>query len=202
MGVILDAKRGDIGSTAEAYAAAYMTPSSAGSQSDLEVDCLIVNPFLGPDTLEPFVNCVRKYGKGLFVLAKTSNPGAGWLQDKAIEGTRVSDRVAELIETWAYETRGNAGIGSVGAVVGATFPEDGKRLRELMPDAVILAPGLGPQGGKAEDIQCLRRPGPSGVIVPVSRGITKVDDLDISKEAYATVIRRRISNLQESLSLG
>jgi len=86
IGVILDAKRGDIGSTAAAYANSYLTPKNAGSNSNLEVDCLTVNPFLGPDTLTPFVECSIKYGKGLFILVKTSNPGAGWLQDKVIEG--------------------------------------------------------------------------------------------------------------------
>jgi len=199
MGVILDAKRGDIGSTAAAYANAYLTPKSAGSHSDLEVDCLVVNPFLGPDTLEPFVECAHKHGKGIFVLVKTSNPGAGWLQDKIIDGTCVSDRIAKLVAKWASETQGKSGLGNIGAVVGATFPEDGKRLRKLMPDSIILAPGIGPQGGKAEDIQVVRRTGSSGVLVPASRGITKIKDLNIEKDAYAALIRKRITGFQQEL---
>ncbi|WP_199775074.1 orotidine-5'-phosphate decarboxylase [Sphingopyxis sp. MG] len=123
MAVILDAKRGDIGSTADAYARAYLVPGG----SDLEVDCLTVNPFLGPETLEPFVNCARDYGKGLFILVKTSNPGSGWLQDQSVDGAPVSERVAETVAEWADETLGDCGIGAVGRcrhdlpVAGATI---------------------------------------------------------------------------------
>ena len=195
MGVILDAKRGDIGSTAAAYAQAYLTPDA----SDLEVDCLTINPFLGPETLEPFVDCARKYGKGLFVLVKTSNPGAGWLQDKKIDGARVSDRVAECVAAWAEETKGSSGLSSIGAVVGATMAEDGQRLRKIMPDSLFLAPGLGAQGGKAEDINILKRPDGSGVLVPVSRGIARFDDLGLSTDAYAVLIRERIAGFKAAL---
>ncbi len=195
LGVILDAKRGDIGSTAQAYANAYLTP---GLGSDLEADCLTVNPFLGPDTLEPFFECARKYGKGLFVLTKTSNSGAGWLQDKLIDGTRVSDMVAALVAT-TEGSKGTSGLSSIGAVVGATFPEDGQRLRKLMPNSIILAPGLGAQGGKPEDIAALRRPDDLGVLVPVSRGATKVKDLSLTQKAYAALIRERIGDFQNRL---
>src|SRR3954447_21841351 len=91
IGVILDAKRGDIGATASAYARAYLTPASAGGSGDFEADCLTVNPLMGPDTLEPFVECPNRFGKGLFVLCRTSNPGAGWLQDKMTGNRPVSD---------------------------------------------------------------------------------------------------------------
>ncbi|MBA2398157.1 MAG: orotidine-5'-phosphate decarboxylase, partial [Bradyrhizobium sp.] len=97
IGVILDAKRGDIGATAAAYARAYLTPASAGGSGDFEADCLTVNPLMGPDTLEPFVECANRFGKGLFVLCRTSNPGAGWLQDKMTGNRLVSDRLADLI---------------------------------------------------------------------------------------------------------
>ena len=127
--VILDAKRGDIGSTAEAYARAYLVPGG----SDLEVDCLTINPFLGPETLEPFVDCARDYGKGLFVLVKTSNPGSGWLQDQAIDGVSVSGHVARIVAAWADETLGDHGVGAVGAVVGATYPSQAEQLRAAMP---------------------------------------------------------------------
>jgi orotidine-5'-phosphate decarboxylase len=198
LGVILDAKRGDIGSTATAYARAYLTPARAGSLSDLEVDCLTVNPFLGPETLEPFVDCARRYGKGIFFLVKTSNPGAGWLQDRMIDGCPVSDHVATLVASWTVETKGICGISSIGAVVGATVPKDGRRLRALMPDSIFLAPGLGVQGGKPDDIRSLRRPNGSGVLVPVSRGVTKADR-SISMDAYALLIQERIAAYQESL---
>jgi orotidine-5'-phosphate decarboxylase len=199
LGVILDAKRGDIGSTAAAYARAYLTPAGAGGLSDFEADCLTVNPFLGPDTLEPFVACSRRFGKGLFILTRTSNPGAGWLQDKRIDGESVSDRIARLIAGWAGETLGASGLGAVGPVVGATFPDDGRRLRALMPHSIFLAPGMGPQGGTPENIAALRREG-GGVLVPVSRGLTKVDDLTVSRDAYGAIIYARIEALAGSLS--
>lgn len=199
LAVILDAKRGDIGSTAAAYSRAYLTPLAAGGTSDLEVDCMTINPFLGPDTLEPFVDCARKHGKGLFILVKTSNPGAGWLQDAIVDKRTVSDRVAELIREWANETRGTSGLSAVGAVVGATFPGDGQRLRTIMPDSVFLAPGIGPQGGVATEIQSLRRTQGDGVVVPVSRGITKIDDRSLSLDAYGEIIQQRIANLRTTL---
>ena len=195
LGVILDAKRGDIGSTAAAYAQAYLTPDT----SDLEVDCLTVNPFLGPETLEPFVDCARKNGKGLFVLVKTSNPGSGWLQDKIIDGSPVSDRVAACVAQWATETRGSSGLSAIGAVVGATMPEDGMRLRNIMPDSLFLAPGLGAQGGNPDDIAKLRRKDGSGVLVPVSRGVTKFTDLSLTTDAYASLIRERIKGFKAVL---
>ena len=198
--VIMDAKRGDIDSTAAAYARGYLTPASAGGVSDLESDCLTVNPFLGPDTLEPLMACVRAYGKGLFVLAKTSNPGSGWLQDKDIEGMRVSDRVAALVQDLAQETKGASGLGSVGAVVGATYPEDGKRLRKLMPDAILLAPGVGAQGASTAHIRALDRPRGGGVLVPISRGITKISDRAMSAADYAALIRSRIAGFRKMLA--
>jgi orotidine-5'-phosphate decarboxylase len=93
----LDAKRGDIGATAAAYAHAYLTPAAAGGSGDFEADRLTVNPLMGPDTLEPFVECANRFGKGLFVLRRTSNPGAGWLQDKMTGNRLISDRLADLI---------------------------------------------------------------------------------------------------------
>jgi orotidine-5'-phosphate decarboxylase len=107
IGVILDAKRGDIGATASAYARAYLTPLAEGGSGDFEADCLTINPLMGPDTLEPFVECARRYGKGLFVLCRTSNPGAGWLQDKVAGNRLISDRVADLIARHA--TRRSSG---------------------------------------------------------------------------------------------
>lgn len=198
-GVILDAKRGDIIGTTTAYARAYLTPREKGGMSDLEVDCLTINPFLGPETLEPFVDCAKKYGKGLFVLVKTSNPGAGWLQDKEVDATRISDRIARLVAEWAQETIGESGLSPIGAVVGATYPEDGRRLRALMPNSIFLAPGLGPQGGKTESITALNRADGSGVLAPVQRGITKTNDLLIAKDAYAACVRQRIKDYKTKL---
>ncbi len=185
--VILDAKRGDIGSTAEAYAHAYLTPG----KSNLEVDCLTISPFLGPETLEPFVDCARKFGKGLFVLVKTSNPGSGWMQDQIVDGMSISERVARLVAAWAEETVGNSGVGAVGAVVGATYPDQGLQLRQSMPKSAFLAPGLGAQGAEPSELSALATPlGP--VLVAASRGIAAVDDLDMSVSSYAELVRGRI----------
>ena len=189
--VILDAKRGDIGSTAEAYAQAYLTPAHAGG-SDLEVDCLTVNPFLGPETMEPFVARARDFGKGLFVLVKTSNPGSGWLQDQRLKGGSVSELVAELVARWAEATMGVSGVGAVGAVVGATYPEEASRLRKLMPRSTFLAPGLGSQGGDARALSSLTtKNGP--VLVSASRGIASVEDRGLPIETYKALVRERIT---------
>jgi len=189
--VILDAKRGDIGSTAEAYAQAYLSPAHAGG-TDLEVDCLTVNPFLGPETMEPFVARARDFGKGLFVLVKTSNPDSGWLQDQRLKGGSISDLVAQMVARWAEATTGTSGVGAVGAVVGATYPEQARRLRQLMPRSTFLAPGLGVQGGDARALSSLAtKTGP--VLVSASRGITSVEDRDMPIAAYRTLVRDRIA---------
>ncbi len=194
--IILDAKRGDIGSTAEAYARAYLTPG----MSDLEVDCLTVNPFLGPETLEPFIECARVYGKGLFVLVKTSNPDSGWIQDQHVEGLSVSERLAKVVAAWADKTVGEQGISAVGAVVGSTFPSQGRLLRAAMPRSVFLAPGLGAQGGDPVAISGLATlTGP--VLIPASRGIASVDDREMSLEQYIALVRQRIDRFRDALSL-
>ena len=188
--VILDAKRGDIGSTAEAYARAYLSPAAAGG-TDLEVDCMTVNPFLGPETIEPFVARARDFGKGLFVLVKTSNPDSGWLQDQRLKGGSVSELVAEVVAGWAEATVGMSGIGAVGAVVGATYPEEANRLRRLMPRSTLLAPGLGSQGGDARALSALAtKTGP--VLVSASRGVAGVEDRDMPIKTYVALVRDRI----------
>jgi orotidine-5'-phosphate decarboxylase len=189
--VILDAKRGDIGSTAEAYAQAYLSPAHAGG-TDLEVDCLTVNPFLGPKTMEPFIARARDFGKGLFVLVKTSNPDSGWLQDQRLNGGSVSDLVAQLVAGWAEATIGTSGVGAVGAVVGATYPGQASRLRRLMPRSTFLAPGLGAQGGDASALSSLAtKTGP--VLVSASRGIAGTEDREMPIEAYKALVRDRIA---------
>jgi orotidine-5'-phosphate decarboxylase len=196
--VILDAKRGDIGSTAEAYARAYLSPAHAGG-TDLEVDCLTVNPFLGPETLEPFVARARDFGKGLFVLVKTSNPDSGWLQDQRLNGGSVSELLAELVARWAEATTGISGIGAVGAVVGATYPEEANRLRRLMPRSTFLAPGLGSQGGDARALASLTtKTGP--VLVSASRGIARAEDRDMPIETYKALVRNRIATYAAATS--
>jgi orotidine-5'-phosphate decarboxylase len=197
LAVILDAKRGDIGSTADAYARAFLTPKSHGG-SNLEVDCLTVNPFLGPDTVEPFVECSRRFGKGIFVLVKTSNQGSAWLQDRMLEDGSVSCLIAERVSAWADQTLAANGVAAVGAVVGATFPEEALRLRQLMPNSVFLMPGVGAQGAGTDFLTSASlNSGP--VLVPVSRGISAVDDLAMSVASYRDLVQARIDALASSL---
>lgn len=174
--VILDAKRGDIGSTAAAYARAYLTPAAAGGSGDFEADCLTVNPLLGRDTLEPFVECVRRFGKGLFVLCRTSNPGAGWLQDQMIGNRSIAERLADFIGSCGIPGDTPAGLSPIGAVIGATVAQEGRRLRRLLPRSIILAPGLGAQGGDPAALHALRGGEPGDLLVPVSRGLLRTED--------------------------
>jgi len=146
---ILDGKRNDIGSTAEAYADAYL---GAGSLSPWGSDSLTVSPYLGDDSLQPFVTVCDQRAAGIFVLVKTSNPGGGMLQDRVSEGSTVYQAVASQLESLNASRRGEYGFGPVGAVVGATYPEQLAELREKMPGAIILIPGFGAQGGAASDV--------------------------------------------------
>jgi orotidine-5'-phosphate decarboxylase len=200
IGVILDAKRGDIGATAAAYARAYLTPASAGGSGDFEADCLTVNPLMGPDTLEPFVECANRFGKGLFVLCRTSNPGAGWLQDKMTGNRLVSDRLADLIAAMGANAGSPFRLNAVGAVVGATVPHEGRRLRQLLPRSITLAPGLGAQGGDAAAIHSLRGNTPGDLLIPVSRGLTLVWDRAISAEDYRALLIGRIDDFKAAIA--
>ena len=162
--VLADAKRGDIGSTAEAYATAHFDVFGA--------DALTVNPYMGADTLEPFLAHCRSAGKGIYVLVRTSNPGAAAIQDLSVEGAMVHDRVAGIVHDLGKELVGELGTSLVGAVTGATHPQDLPRLRAAMPHASLLVPGFGAQGGGAEDCRPAFRADGAGAIVNSSRGIT------------------------------
>jgi orotidine-5'-phosphate decarboxylase len=162
--VIADAKRGDIGSTAEAYAKAHLDVAGA--------DALTVNPYLGTDSLEPFLRRAKDAGKGLFVLVKTSNPSSVDIQDLELRsGKRVYARVAELVSEWGRETRAREGYSSVGAVVGGTHPKEGAELRRLMPGVPFLVPGYGAQGAAADDIRGFFDERGLGAVVNSSRAI-------------------------------
>ncbi len=164
--VLLDGKRGDIGTTAEAYADAYL-----GRTSAWQCDALTVNPYLGDDTLKPFVDTCSERSAGIFVLVKTSNPGSGFLQDKTFEGRTVYEHMAALVQQLSLATLGTSGYGAVGAVVGATYPEQLAKLRAQMPNAWILIPGYGAQGGTASDVAHGFDAQGCGAIVNSSRGI-------------------------------
>lgn len=164
--VVLDGKRNDIGSTATAYARAYL-----GEESPWQADCLTVSPYLGDDSLTPFVDAAVKSNAGIFVLAKTSNPGGKTFQDLTIADRPLYRMVAELIEKLACETVGECGYGDVGAVVGATYPQQLEELRAAMPHTWFLVPGFGAQGGSAEDVAPAFDPRGLGGIVNSSRAI-------------------------------
>jgi orotidine-5'-phosphate decarboxylase len=172
--VIADAKRGDIDVTAAAYAQAFLgsTPTPYGPVEGLGADAITVNPLLGADSLEPFVEAARTSGAGLFVLVRTSNAGARDVQEQPLEGGGiVSDRLAEMVATLGAPGIGTAGLADVGAVVGATAPDRLASLRELMPHAVFLLPGVGAQGGRVEDLAPAFAPGRAAGLVSASRGI-------------------------------
>lgn len=169
--VICDAKRGDIGTTAEAYARGYL----AGEDADAApwgADALTVSPYLGRDTLEPFVRIASERGGGLYVLVRTSNLGAGTFQDLApASGRTVYQHVAAVVEELAEQTRNGYAYGAVGAVVGATYPEELVQLRQAMPHAPLLIPGYGSQGGRAADVAPAFAADGTGAVVNNSRGL-------------------------------
>lgn len=171
--IILDVKRNDIGSTAEAYSKAYLGKTMVdGVECDAcRVDCVTVNPYLGTDGVLPFVNDCKTYDKAIFALVKTSNPSSGELQDLMVDDKHIYEKVAECVNKWNEDTIGNSGYGAVGAVVGATYPEQAVVLRKLMPKSYFLVPGYGAQGGGAEGVKpCFNDDG-LGAIVNSSRGI-------------------------------
>lgn len=166
--VLLDGKRNDIGSTAEAYAQGWLSPSEAGGWG---ADALTISPYLGDDSLTPFVDAAKKYGAGVFSLVKTSNPGGKTFQDLSIEGRPLYRHVAELVERLAQETAGTNGYGAIGGVVGATYPAQLEELREAMPHTWLLVPGYGSQGGTAADVRCAFDAQGLGAVINNSRGI-------------------------------
>lgn len=199
--VIGDVKRGDIGSTAESYARAYLA-----GDSPFNTDAITVNPFLGRDTLQPFIRACKKSGKGLFILVLTSNEGAHVIQGATVirgERNRVCDVIAGWIDEAKMECMGESGYSSIGAVVGATQSEDVEILRDIMPDSFFLMPGLGAQGADPKVFsKAVNRRG-GGVIVNVSRGIMGDIPADISEDDFVTLISHRaddfISQIRSAL---
>lgn len=193
--VIADAKRGDIGSTATAYSNAFLGGSSVRGKSveAFYCDALTVNPFLGFDTLLPFVTACQEHGKGLFILVQTSNPGAKTIQGLVEEDLSVSERVAGWIREQGDTLRGDCGWSGLGAVVGALYPTEARRLRELMPETFFLIPGLGAQGGNAadsvagfgtQDGRC------GGGLINASRGLLQGESS--SPESYCALIASNV----------
>lgn len=207
--VIADAKRGDIGSTAKGYSKAYLGQTPIGEEK-VEVfeniDFLTVNPYMGVDSIKPFVEDCAEYEKGIFVLVKTSNPSSGELQDLKLEnGETVYEHVANLVEEWGKDLRGEYGYSSVAAVVGATYPEQLKEIREKAPHTYFLIPGYGAQGGKADDIALGFDSNGLGGIVNASRSLMCAYKSDkwknkFTEEQYGKATRAEALEMREILN--
>jgi orotidine-5'-phosphate decarboxylase len=187
---ILDAKRGDIASTATAYAQAAFAGCTIGETSYpiWDADSLTINPYLGRDAVEPFLEAARAEQCGTFVLVRTSNPGSGLFQDLVCDGKPLYRRVAEEVSRWNEPTLGSNGFGDVGAVVGATHPRELAELRVALPRVWLLVPGYGAQGGTAAEVKAAYRADGLGAVVNSSRGVVfpfAPDDLEWSKKITA-----------------
>jgi orotidine-5'-phosphate decarboxylase len=205
--LIIDAKRGDIGSTASAYSGAFLGqrgfPGRPAKNGDLLCDAVTVNPFLGFDTLEPFLNDCKTHGRGLFILVQTSNPGARELQGVECNGLSVSHRIAEWIDQHAKELIGECGYSGLGAVVGAPYPNEAVKLRKIMPTSFFLTPGLGAQGGAASDaiagfVKLSGKLG--GGVINVSRGLLEGSKAADSAEVLIEVIRNNAARFNNAVA--
>ena len=204
--VIGDIKRGDIGSTSTAYAVGHLGKVQVGSKSyaGFDEDFVTVNPYLGSDGVKPFIDVCREVKKGIFVLVKTSNPSSGEFQDRLIDGKPLYELVGSMVDTWGSELMGDS-YSYVGAVVGATYPEMGKVLRDIMPKAYILVPGYGAQGGKGKDLVHFFNKDGLGAIVNSSRGIIAAYQQDAYKEKftpenYADASRAAVLAMKEDIA--
>ena len=180
--VIGDIKRGDIGSTSAAYAVGHLGSVKVGSKEyvPFDEDFATVNPYLGSDGVNPFIDVCKEHKKGLFILVKTSNPSSGEFQDQLIDGKPLYELVGEKVAQWGADSMGDE-YSYIGAVVGATYPEMGKVLRKVMPKSYILVPGYGAQGGQGKDLVHFFNEDGLGAIVNSSRGIIAA----YKQEAYA-----------------
>ncbi len=209
--VIGDVKRGDIGSTSAAYAAAHLGTIAVGGRkfTPFGEDFATVNPYLGSDGIQPFIDVCKEEKKGIFVLVKTSNPSSGEFQDRMItedgRSCPLYEYVGRMVEQWGSSCMGKT-FSYVGAVVGATYPEMGRILRELMPNACILVPGYGAQGGKGADLVPFFRRDGLGAIVNSSRGIIaayrqeRYKEMGMTDQNYADAARMAVLEMKEDIA--
>ena len=205
--VIGDVKRGDIGSTSAAYAAGHLGTVSVGSKTyaGFDEDFATVNPYLGTDGIRPFVDVCKQQNKGIFILVKTSNPSSGEFQDRLIDGKPLYEWVGEKVAEWGADCMDGA-YSNVGAVVGATYPEQGKLLRAVMPKSFILVPGYGAQGGKGKDLVHFFNADGLGAIVNSSRGIIaaykqeQYRDRGMTEENFADASRAAVLDMIEDIA--
>lgn len=201
--VIADVKRGDIGSTSDAYAASWLARETpAGVPNGCLSDAVTLSPYLGRDSIDAFSRYIPE-GRGLFVLCRTSNPSAPDIQDLETGNGKLWEHVASLIHTWGEDYQGKAGLSALGAVVGATYPEDGARAREILPDSWFLVPGIGAQGGRTEDAALFARQDGTGAIFSVSRGIIhaymKEEYKELGAANFSEAARRESLHLRDRL---
>jgi orotidine-5'-phosphate decarboxylase len=195
--VIADGKRNDVDSTAEAYAAAYL------GKNAFDVDAITVTPYLGRDSMLPYVDACREHGKGIFVVLKTSNPGSRDYQDQVLQSTGrpLYETIAQTIRELGEGLVGKSGYSSIGAVIGATFPEDASRLRALLPQAFILVTGYGAQGASSQGAAACFNTDGLGAIVNSSRGITySFGNENASKETFVKSVRENTLRMRDEIT--
>lgn len=203
--VIGDAKRGDIGSTSTAYAIGHLGKVKIGSTeiAPIDADFLTINPYMGSDSVVPFVEECKKNDKGLFILVKTSNPSSGEFQDQKVGEKAIYELVGKKVDEWGLDTV-KEGYSDVGAVVGATYPEMGKVLREIMPKAYILVPGYGAQGGTAAELKPFFNKDGLGAIVNSSRGIIAAYKqekyAEFGAEGFAEAARAAVIDMKNDIA--
>lgn len=207
--VIGDVKRGDIGSTSKAYATGHLGKISLGENTftPFGEDFATVNPYLGTDGIKPFIESCNEFNKGIFILVKTSNPSSGEFQDRILQdtGKPLYEEVGAKVAQWAEESM-DGDYSNVGAVVGATYPEMGKILRDIMPKSYILVPGYGAQGGKGSDLKPFFNADGLGAVVNSSRGIIaayKQEKYAQYGEAnFADAARAAVIDMREDIKAG
>ncbi len=203
--VIVDGKRNDIGTTASAYARAYLGETvfpEGNTFPAYHADALTINPYLGSDGIEPFLKECRDHGKGVFILVRTSNPSAGDLQDLRLEdGRTVCEAVADQVDHWGASLVGQTGYSAAGAVVGATYPQQAKALRQRMPKTLILVPGYGAQGATAEDCADSFDKNGQGAIVNASRSLMLAyKKHQMPHESFAEACRQEAILMRDALN--
>lgn len=198
--VVADVKRGDIGSTSKAYSNAHLgrTEVNGVTISAFEADYATINPYLGNDCMSEFMEDIKHYNKGIFVLVKTSNKTSGQLQDLKVDDETVYEKVAEIVNGWNEEFCGDSGYSPIGAVVGATYPEELESLRRKMPKAILLVPGYGAQGGGAKDVIGAFNEDGLGAIINNSRGI--IFAYQKSKSEYGVAAREATLKMRDEIN--
>lgn len=204
--IIGDIKRGDIGSTSSAYATGHLGKITIGGNTyaPFDEDFATVNPYLGSDGVKPFIDVCKDEKKGIFILVKTSNPSSGEFQDRLIDGKPLYEWVGQKVDEWGADCMGSNGYSYVGAVVGATYPEMGKILRDIMPKSYILVPGYGAQGGKGADLVHFFNRDGLGAIVNSSRGIIAAYQNEkyasFGEAGYADAARQAVIDMREDIA--